>query len=96
MRPNVTATKNHSEPDPDYPGLRACIEEALDQYFANLDGEPPGGKLYYLVLAEVEQALLGRILSETEGNQRQAAECLGLNRNTLRKKIQEHGLSLEG
>jgi len=96
MRPNVTATKNHSEPDPDYRGLRACIEEALDQYFANLDGEPPGGKLYYLVLAEVEQALLGRILSETEGNQRQAADFLGLNRNTLRKKIQEHGLSLEG
>jgi len=94
MRPNVTASKNQSEPDPDYPGLRVCIEEALDEYFANLDGEPPGGKLYYLVVAEVEQALLGRILSETGGNQRQAAEFLGLNRNTLRKKVQEHGLSL--
>jgi len=92
MRPNVTAPPAKPEPNPDYPGLRACIEEALNEYFANLDGEPPGGRLYYLVLAEMEQALLGRILDETGGNQRQAAEFLGLNRNTLRKKIQEHGL----
>lgn len=92
MRPNVKASDAKPEPNPEYPGLRACIEEALDQYFANLDGEPPGGRLYYLVVAELEQALLNRILQETGGNQRQAAECLGLNRNTLRKKIQEHGL----
>ncbi|KPV39739.1 hypothetical protein AN478_11620 [Thiohalorhabdus denitrificans] len=82
-----------SEPDPEYPGLKACIEEALDQYFANLDGEQPCGRLFYLVQGEVEQALLERILRETAGNQRRAAELLGLNRNTLRKKIQEYGIS---
>lgn len=81
-----------TDPDPEYPGLKNCIEEALDQYFANLDGERPSGRLFYLVQAEVEQALLERILRETGGNQRQAAELLGLNRNTLRKKIQAYGI----
>ncbi|HKJ70195.1 MAG TPA: helix-turn-helix domain-containing protein [Gammaproteobacteria bacterium] len=75
-----------------YPGLKACIDEALDEYFANLDGERPCGRLYYVVQAEVEQALLERILLETGGNQRRAAELLGLNRNTLRKKVQEYGI----
>ncbi|MFA9460114.1 helix-turn-helix domain-containing protein [Thiohalorhabdus sp. Cl-TMA] len=84
---------SRSDPDPEYPGLKACIEEALNQYFANLDGEKPSGRLYYLVQSEVEQALLERILLETGGNQRRAAELLGLNRNTLRKKIQEYGIS---
>jgi len=88
MRPDVASSS--SPPNPDYPGLKACIDEALDEYFANLDGERPGGRLYYVVQAEVEQALLERILAETGGNQRRAAELLGLNRNTLRKKVQEY------
>ncbi|HKJ87735.1 MAG TPA: helix-turn-helix domain-containing protein [Gammaproteobacteria bacterium] len=86
---------SRSGPDPEYPGLKVCIEEALDQYFANLDGEKPCGNLYYLVQGEVEQALLERILRETGGNQRRAAELLGLNRNTLRKKIQEYGIRID-
>lgn len=90
MRPDVASSS--SQHDRDYPGLKACIDEALDEYFASLDGERPCGRLYYVVQAEVEQALLERILAETAGNQRRAAELLGLNRNTLRKKLEEHGI----
>ncbi|MFB6261372.1 MAG: helix-turn-helix domain-containing protein [Thiohalorhabdaceae bacterium] len=85
-----------SQHDRDYPGLKACIDEALDEYFASLDGERPCGRLYYVVQAEVEQALIERILTETNGNQRRAAELLGLNRNTLRKKLEEHGIRPRG
>lgn len=84
------------QPAQTYPGLKACVEEALDEYFASLEGERPCGHLYYVVLAEVEQALLERILRETGDNQRRAAELLGLNRNTLRKKIQSYGLNGSG
>lgn len=90
MRPDVASST--PPPNREYPGLKACIDEALDEYFANLDGERPCGRLYYVVQAEVEQALLERILVETGGNQRRAAELLGLNRNTLRKKVQEYGI----
>ena len=89
MRPEVASSDG---PNRQYPGLKACIDEALDEYFANLDGERPCGRLFYLVQGEVEQALLERILAETGGNQRQAAELLGLNRNTLRKKVQEYDI----
>jgi Fis family transcriptional regulator len=87
------ASGGRGAPNPEYPGLKACIDEALDQYFANLEGEPAGGRLFYRVQAETERALLERILRETDGNQRRAAEILGLNRNTLRKKVQEYGIS---
>ena len=90
MRPNVA--NSSGLPNREYPGLKACIDEALDEYFANLDGERPCGRLFYVVQGEVEQALLERILVETGGNQRRAAELLGLNRNTLRKKLQEYGI----
>ena len=83
------------EPNPEYPGLQACIGEALDRYFASLQGEPAGGRLFYRVQAEMEQVLLERILRETGGNQRRAAEILGLNRNTLRKKVQAYGIPPE-
>ncbi len=86
--------RGKTDSDPEYPGLKTCIEEALDEYFASLEGERPGGRLFYLVQSEVEQALLERILRETGGNQRQAAELLGLNRNTLRKKIQAYGIRI--
>jgi Fis family transcriptional regulator len=89
MRPDVA---NSGGPNRQYPGLKACIDEALNEYFANLDGERPCGRLFYVVQAEVEQALLERILAETGGNQRRAADLLGLNRNTLRKKVQEYGI----
>ena len=71
--------------------LRQCVGEAVDNYFSTLDGRATNG-LYKLVLKEVEAPLLEAVLRQTRGNQTRAAEVLGLNRGTLRKKLREYGL----
>ena len=63
-----------------------AIDLALEQYFHDLDGEAPGA-LYDMVLARVEKPLLEVVLDYAGGNQTRAADLLGLNRNTLRKKM---------
>ncbi|OJZ18073.1 MAG: Fis family transcriptional regulator [Thiobacillus sp. 65-29] len=72
--------------------IAACMRRSLNRYFKDLDGEPPGG-VYNMVLGAVEKPLLAYILDRAEGNQTRAAEMLGINRNTLRKKMRDHGLS---
>ena len=73
--------------------LSALVERHLAAYFADQpEGVPPGG-LYDRVLEDVERPLIQLTLAATRGNQVRAAEVLGLNRNTLRKKIQELGLA---
>ena len=67
------------------------VERSLDEYFRRLDGEPPHG-IYDTVVAHVESALLSSMLERTNGNQTQAAEMLGLNRNTLRAKLAKYNL----
>ena len=70
-------------------GLSVAVERHLKDYFAaHKDGLPSAG-LYERVLREVERPLIALSLSVTRGNQIKAAELLGLNRNTLRKKIRE-------
>lgn len=71
--------------------LRECAEAALRRYFKDLDGHVPGN-LYTLVVNEVEEPLLRAVLEFTRGNQSRAAEILGINRSTLRKKLRAHGL----
>jgi Fis family transcriptional regulator len=71
--------------------LYACVKTLLDGYFQDLDGHK-AGNLYDLVLDEVEVPLLEVVLRHTRGNQSRAAEILGLNRATLRKKLRKHGL----
>jgi len=71
--------------------LSVCVERALEVYFSDLDGEP-ARNLYAMVLDEVEGPLLQTVLRVTDGNQSRAAEMLGLNRGTLRKKLKHHGL----
>ena len=71
----------------------ACIYEALDRYFIDLEGQPPSN-LYQLVMNEVERPLLNAILTRTHGNQSKAAHLLGINRGTLRKKLIQHGLDV--
>ena len=66
--------------------IAACIERALDAYLQDLDGEMPTC-IYDMVLACVERPLIEKILHFAEGNQTRAAEYLGINRNTLRKKM---------
>ena len=69
--------------------LSAAVERHLDRWFkAHQGGIPPDG-VYDRVLREVERPLIGKALAVTRGNQLRAADLLGMNRNTLRKKIRE-------
>ncbi len=70
-------------------GLSVAVERHLAEYFATFgDGLPPPG-LYHRVLREIEHPLLTVTLTATRGNQIRAADLLGVNRNTLRKKIRD-------
>lgn len=71
--------------------LAGHVRESLEQYFAELNGQPPSN-LYDLVLSEIEQPLLDVVMSETRGNLSKAAAFLGLNRATLRKKLKKYGI----
>ena len=71
--------------------LALCVREALDEYFRDLDGQPPHA-VYDMVLACMEKPLLEYVMNRAGGNQSKAAAILGLNRNTLRKKLKQHKL----
>lgn len=71
--------------------LSECVETALEDYFEQLDGHKTAN-LYEMLLAEVEAPLFKATLAHTNGNQSRAAEILGLNRGTLRKKLKTYGL----
>lgn len=71
--------------------LRDLTEQALQKYFKNLNGHRPDD-LYALVLRQVEQPLLKTVLDYTGGNQTKAADILGINRGTLRKKLRDYDL----
>ena len=66
-----------------------CIRASLEQYFLDLRGAEPDG-LHDLVIAAVEKPLLDVVMRQAEGNQSKAAEWLGINRNTLRRKLLDH------
>ena len=70
-------------------GLSAAVERHIKDYFAAHKGGLPAAGLYDRVLREVERPLIVQTLGATRGNQIRAAHLLGLNRNTLRKKIRE-------
>ena len=71
--------------------ITATIRQAMEQYFRDLDGETPSA-VYDMVIAKVEKPLLEVVLDHTQGNQTRAAELLGLNRNTLRKKMKLYSI----
>jgi len=71
--------------------LHKHTEDALNKYFASLNGDRPGD-LYDLVIGEVERPLFKAVLDYTDGNQSQAAGILGINRGTLRKKLRSYSL----
>lgn len=71
--------------------MRDSVEQLLDRYFAQLDGEDPAN-LYKMVLAEMEIPLLKKVLAYTRGNQCKAAIILGISRGTLRKKIKQYNI----
>ncbi len=71
--------------------LGKCVADSLEQYFRDLDGENPSA-IYDMVLKTIERPMLEVVLSKAGGNQTLASEMLGINRNTLRKKLTEHQL----
>ena len=72
--------------------IDTCIRAALETYFRDLDGAAPHG-VHQMVLDAVEKPLLAVVLAHAEGNQSKAAEWLGINRNTLRRKLLQHHLA---
>jgi len=70
-----------------------CVNQSLDQYFKDLNGENPTN-VYDMVVSLVEKPLITYIMGTSKGNQSKAAEILGLNRNTLRKKLKQHKIDI--
>ncbi len=71
--------------------LRDCVEKAVSNYFQHLDGQDVTD-VYEMVQAEVEAPMLEVVMKYTRHNQTKAANVLGLNRGTLRKKLKQYGL----
>lgn len=71
--------------------LRACVSNVLNEYFAQVDPELING-LYDMVLSEVEAPLLEAVMQKARSNQSRAAQMLGLNRGTLRKKLKQYDM----
>ena len=76
------ATKKHIE---------ECVRDSLEIYFRDLRGVAPAA-MYDMILGVVERPLFETVMKHAEGNQSRAAEWLGINRNTLRRKLVEHKL----
>jgi Fis family transcriptional regulator len=73
--------------------ISETVRKSLERYFKDLDGERPRS-IYDMVLKNVEKPMLETVLDKAEGNQTIAAEMPGINRNTLRKKIQQHKIKV--
>ncbi|MBX9873066.1 MAG: Fis family transcriptional regulator [Burkholderiaceae bacterium] len=71
--------------------IEECVRNSLEGYFKDLRGTEPDG-MYDMLVRIVEKPLLEVVMQQAEQNQSRAALWLGLNRNTLRKKLVEHKL----
>jgi Fis family transcriptional regulator, factor for inversion stimulation protein len=71
--------------------LEDCVRENLEAYFKDLRGTEPSA-MHEMMIRVVEKPLLDVVMQHAEGNQSKAAEWLGINRNTLRRKLLEHKL----
>lgn len=69
--------------------LSNLVRQAIEGYMERLEGDDPCD-LYALVMQEVERPLLETVMQHCDGNQSRAAQCLGINRATLRKKLRLH------
>lgn len=84
----MSAPKSSSDIKP----LSVSVSECLDDYFQSLNGHAPV-ELYEMVLGQIEPPLLKATLRYCDHNQSRAAEILGLNRATLRKKLRQHRIA---
>jgi Fis family transcriptional regulator len=71
--------------------IEECIRDSLEAYFKDLRGAEPHS-MHELIMNTVEKPLLDVVLRHADGNQSRAAEWLGINRNTLRRKLLDHKL----
>lgn len=71
--------------------IEESVRRNMQDYFKNLDGTPPAG-VYDMLIRAVEKPLLEVVMAQAGHNQSKAADWLGLNRNTLRKKLGDHGM----
>ena len=72
--------------------LHDCVKKTLNRYFRDLDGEAPHA-IYDMVISTVEKSMLEVVMHQADGNQTLAAAILGINRNTLRRKLTDYKLS---
>lgn len=71
--------------------IEECVRASLEQYFKDLRGTEPHS-VHDMIMLTVEKPLLEVVMQHAEGNQSKAAQWLGLNRNTLRRKLLDHKL----
>ncbi|MBL8491089.1 MAG: Fis family transcriptional regulator [Rhodocyclaceae bacterium] len=71
--------------------LSDCVRRTLNRYFRDLDGQAPHA-IYDMVIRSIEKPMLEVVMKQAGGNQTVAAEMLGINRNTLRRKLSDHEL----
>ena len=71
--------------------LEECVRTSVESYFADLKGTEPHG-MYDMLVQLVERPLLEVVMQHAQHNQSRAAQWLGLNRNTLRRKLLDHNL----
>ncbi|MFA5081055.1 MAG: helix-turn-helix domain-containing protein [Hydrogenophilaceae bacterium] len=71
--------------------LSLCVRKVLTQYFKDLDGET-AANVHEMVMNCVERPVIEIVMGKAGNNQSRAADMLGINRNTLRKKMQQHGI----
>ncbi|GAA4340720.1 Fis family transcriptional regulator [Pigmentiphaga soli] len=69
--------------------LEECVRHTLERYFRDLDGESPSC-IWDMVQTAIERPMLEVVLQRAQGNQSRAADMLGINRNTLRKKLDHY------
>ena len=69
--------------------LAETVRRSLERYFRDMDGETPSG-IYDMVVRNVEKPMIEIVLGKAEGNLTLAAAMLGIDRNTLRKKMRQH------
>ena len=68
--------------------LADSVKRSLERYFKDMDGEKPTS-IYEMVLKNIEKPMIETVLGHAKGNQTLAAKMLGINRNTLRSKMQQ-------
>ncbi len=72
--------------------IEACIRESLEQYFKDLKGNEPHS-VHTMIVDAAEKPMLEVVMKHAQGNQSKAAQWLGINRNTLRRKLIDHDLA---